>query len=182
MINNLFIAGYYCNFNIFLNFSSKKLFWNNLSYFREQAWKPSFVWKASFPYKRLPALNLKENNFVFPNQNLTHSSKRMYFPTLFSSFQGSLDEKMSSIVQYLFSKCIKVKACCSKRNWVFATTSNFLISISLQSVGINLWYFKLRLFDLTEFEISKVYDIGLPRYRDKNIWVRGKNSVPLQWI
>jgi len=27
-----------------------------------------------------------------------------------------------------------------KRNWVFATTSNFLISISLQLVGINLWY------------------------------------------
>ena len=33
---------------------------------------------------------------------------------------------------------------------------------------VNLWYFKLR-FDLTEFivwNISKVYNIGLQRYRD----------------
>ena len=37
-----------------------------------------------------------------------------------------------------------------QRNWVFATTSNFLISISVQPVGINIWNFKLRLFDLTE--------------------------------
>ena len=38
-----------------------------------------------------------------------------------------------------------------KRNWVFATNSNFLIPISRQPDGGNPWYFKLRLFDLTEF-------------------------------
>ena len=36
------------------------------------------------------------------------------------------------------------------RNWVFVTNSNFLMSISLQYDDANLWYFKLRLFDLTE--------------------------------
>jgi len=34
-----------------------------------------------------------------------------------------------------------------QRNWVFSTNSNFLIPISLQPEGENLWYFK---FDLTE--------------------------------
>ena len=34
-----------------------------------------------------------------------------------------------------------------KWNWVFATNSSFLIPISLQPYGVNLWYFKLRLFD-----------------------------------
>ena len=36
-------------------------------------------------------------------------------------------------------------------NWVFETNSDFLIHISLQPDGINLLYFKLRLFDLTDF-------------------------------
>ena len=34
---------------------------------------------------------------------------------------------------------------------VFATTLNFLIPIYLQPDGVNFWYFKLRLFDLTKF-------------------------------
>jgi len=37
----------------------------------------------------------------------------------------------------------------SQRNWVFATSSNFIISISLQPNGAHLWYLKLRLFGLT---------------------------------
>ena len=54
-----------------------------------------------------------------------------------------------------------------QRNWVFATTSNFVIPISYQPDGVYLRYFKLRLFESTEFiiEISKVYDIGLQRNR-----------------
>ena len=43
-----------------------------------------------------------------------------------------------------------------KRNWLFATTSNFLVSTSLQPVGINLWYFKLKLFDFSEFIIWNI--------------------------
>ena len=30
-----------------------------------------------------------------------------------------------------------------KRNWVFATNSDFLIPITLQPVFLDLWYFKL---------------------------------------
>ncbi len=37
-----------------------------------------------------------------------------------------------------------------QRNWVFATKSNILKPISLQPDGVNLWHFKLRLFDITE--------------------------------
>ena len=41
-------------------------------------------------------------------------------------------------------------------NWVFATNSNLLIPISLQPDVVNLWYFKLRLFDLTEFIVWNI--------------------------
>ena len=44
-----------------------------------------------------------------------------------------------------------------QRNWVFATNSNFLIFISLQPDILNLWYFKLILFDLTELIHSFKY-------------------------
>ncbi len=37
-----------------------------------------------------------------------------------------------------------------ERNWVFATNSHFLTPISLQPDDVNLWYFKLKLFDFTE--------------------------------
>ena len=40
-----------------------------------------------------------------------------------------------------------------ERNWVFATNLIFLILISLQPDGVNLWIFKVRLLDLTEFII-----------------------------
>ena len=56
-----------------------------------------------------------------------------------------------------------------KRNWVLVIKSNFLISIFLQPDGVNLWYFKLRLFDLGEFlvwHIYKSYNIGLQRFRN----------------
>ena len=37
------------------------------------------------------------------------------------------------------------------RNWVFATNSVFVKPISLQPYDVNLWYFKLTLFDLIAF-------------------------------
>ena len=37
-----------------------------------------------------------------------------------------------------------------QRSWFFATNSDFLIPISLKPNVVNLWYFKLILFDLTE--------------------------------
>ncbi len=39
-----------------------------------------------------------------------------------------------------------------KKEGVFVTKTNSLIPISLLSDGINLWYFKLRLFGLTEWQ------------------------------
>ena len=47
-----------------------------------------------------------------------------------------------------------------KRNWVFATNSHFLTPISLQPYGINLWNFKLRLFDLTELIVLIIEGLG----------------------
>ena len=44
---------------------------------------------------------------------------------------------------------IKIKLC--QRNWVLDTNSIFVIPISIQPNGVNLWYFKLRLFELTDF-------------------------------
>ena len=43
-----------------------------------------------------------------------------------------------------------------KRNWVFVKTPNFRIPISLQSGDVNLWYFKPRIFDLTEFIVWNI--------------------------
>ena len=41
-------------------------------------------------------------------------------------------------------------------NWAFATNTNFLIPIYLQPNVVNLWYFKLRLFVITEFIVWNV--------------------------
>ena len=57
-----------------------------------------------------------------------------------------------------FSKFSKIEFSYKQRNWVCVTNSFFLIPISLEPKDVNLRYFKLILFDLTEvkFEISKV--------------------------
>ena len=39
---------------------------------------------------------------------------------------------------------------CQTKELSFAPFSNFLISVSLQPDAVNLWYFKLSFFDLTE--------------------------------
>ena len=46
-----------------------------------------------------------------------------------------------------------------ERNWVFATNSDFVKPISLQSYGENLWYFKLTLFDLIAFIAWNIKDL-----------------------
>ena len=56
---------------------------------------------------------------------------------------------------------------------MLATNSNFLISISLQPNDENLWYFDT---------ISKVYNIGLKRYRDSKVRVCVKDSFPSQKV
>ena len=42
----------------------------------------------------------------------------------------------------------------SERIWVLVANSNILIPTSVQPDGINLWYFKLRLFDLIEIDLN----------------------------
>ena len=49
-----------------------------------------------------------------------------------------------------------------ERNWVFATNSTFLIPISLQPDNLNLWYFKLTLFNPTAFIVWNIK--GLPHW------------------
>ena len=41
-------------------------------------------------------------------------------------------------------------------NWVLVTNSNFVIHISLQPDGVNLWYFKLRLLDQKELTVWNI--------------------------
>ena len=61
---------------------------------------------------------------------------------------------------------------------VLVTNSNFLIPITLQHGGVNMFYFKLGLYNLTEFPRSTTSgckDKGL------QIGVCGVNSVPFSW-
>ena len=62
----------------------------------------------------------------------------------------------------------------SLRNWVFTINWNFLIPISLQPDGEHLWYFKFRLFNLTEFIAWNIKDKKL-----KNR-VCCKNWIPIK--
>ena len=63
---------------------------------------------------------------------------------------------MSEVVEREHKKLAKVHNdtesvfSCPQRNWVFVTSSNFLIPIYFKSDDVNLWYFRLRLSDLTE--------------------------------
>ena len=47
-----------------------------------------------------------------------------------------------------------------RRNWVFATNLHFLTHISLQPDVVNLWYFKLRLFDLPKLTVWNIKGLG----------------------
>ena len=63
------------------------------------------------------------------------------------------------------------------RNWVFATNSDFLIPISLKPNVVNLWYFKLILFDLTELIVwnikrSNVFEIIMFNNSDIKIMIK----------
>ena len=54
---------------------------------------------------------------------------------------------------FVFSLLLNMtmKGISAKRNWVFATNSEFITPISLELNVANLWYFRLTLFDLIEF-------------------------------
>ena len=64
-----------------------------------------------------------------------------------------------------------------KRNWVFGTHSYFLIPISLQPDYLNLKYFKLRLFNLTEFTVWNISGLQhwvakIKVWENQSLWQR----------
>ena len=67
-------------------------------------------------------------------------------------FYSSLDLIICTL--YNVQRRKKGKTC--QRSWVFATISVFVKPISLQPYDENLWYFKLTLFDLTEFIVWNI--------------------------
>ena len=48
------------------------------------------------------------------------------------------------------------RPCSRQRNWIFATNSVFVKPISLQPYDVNLWYFKLTLFDQIAFIVWNI--------------------------
>ena len=62
-----------------------------------------------------------------------------------------------------------------QRNWVFATNSNFLISLYLQPDGVKIWFFKSWLLDRTEFIVSNIKDL--------RHWIANTNTLKsYYWI
>ena len=70
--------------------------------------------------------------------------------SLFNPQFYSHDHCLSFFKIYFFKREIQ------QRNWVFATNSVFVKPISLQPDDVNLWYFKLTLFDLIAFLVWNV--------------------------
>ena len=65
-----------------------------------------------------------------------------------------------------------------QRNWVFVTNSEFIIPNSSEPNVVNLWYFKLILFDLTEFIVWNIK--GLWHWNPKILGLE-KQSL-WQWL
>ena len=60
-------------------------------------------------------------------------------------------------------------------NWVFTTKSNFLMLVSLQPDCINILYFKLKHFDLTEFIVWNIKGLQhrvaqISRFENQSLW------------
>ena len=87
------------------------------------------------------------------------------------SFSFSNITKQPNFLDFLRINEIKLQ-----RNWVFATNLNFLTPISLQPDGVNLWYFKLRLFDLTELIVWNIKGLE-KRVANWKIRVCGKTQI-----
>ena len=75
---------------------------------------------------------------------------------LADSWINKIREEKSNLYFY---KIFERKGLVQQKNWVFASNSDFLIPISLQTDGVNPWYFKLRSFDLTEFVVWNIWGL-----------------------
>ena len=61
--------------------------------------------------------------------------------------------------------------------------SNFLIPIYFQPNGVNLWHFKLRLINLTEFIVWNISGLDkMQGYGDYKIRVCDKDSISLTFF
>ena len=69
----------------------------------------------------------------------------------------------------------------SQKSWVLATNSDFLIPISFEPYFVNLWYFKLVLFNLTEVIVwnVKCLQYWTAKIRNWKIRVCDKDWIPL---
>ena len=68
-----------------------------------------------------------------------------------------------------------------ERNWVFVTNSVFVKPISLQPDDVNLWYFKLTIFDLIAFIAWNIKGLRhwvatILKLENQSLW---QNSIPL---
>ena len=73
-----------------------------------------------------------------------------------------------SLIFVKFKKPTKKNCKSAKRNWAFVTNSDFLIPIFFPPDGVNLWYFNLRFFHLTEFVVWNILGLRhwVARFRD----------------
>ena len=75
----------------------------------------------------------------------------------------------------------------TQRNWVFTKIFDFLIFISLQPDSINLWYCKLWLFDISNYEFCQIKSLswhikGFTLSGCKDIWIRKYELVAKTWF
>ena len=125
--------------------------WNN-SKISISVWSFNIAIKTIMfnPLSGLPSRN--DPKMMFPPPLLYVSYLNKTFKTI-SCKNGCLHDLIilrKYIRNYPLTKIILMPTLLQK-NWVFVTTSNFLIPKSLQPDGVNLSYFKLIWFDLTEF-------------------------------
>ena len=67
------------------------------------------------------------------------------------AYRSEITIRIFFLYDWFFSFTLVFLLTWYQRNWFFATNSNFHIPISLRPDGVNLWYFKLRLFNLLVF-------------------------------
>ena len=71
-------------------------------------------------------------------------------------------------------------------DWVFGTNWNFLITISLQPDDVNLWYFKLTLFDLSEFIAWNIKGLRhwvatILKLENQSLWQKLNSFISYGW-
>ena len=67
------------------------------------------------------------------------------------AYRSEITIRIFFLYDWFFSFTLVFLLTWYQRHWFFATNSNFHIPISLRPDGVNLWYFKLRLFNLLVF-------------------------------